>query len=161
METQGTGKTNTMPGGDIEQTFKLRPPDLITMTAIEAEVISARVKFPGSRFLLTALMEEVGELAGALLEDQDRDEIEKECIQVAAVGVRLCEELGAVLADPSSRGAFAELIREVGETARGLLQNKWKTTMKNQLAGVSSKAYVLDEHGDSTFNDLTEAEAKP
>ena len=42
-----------------------KPPQAITLIDVAAEVTRARAKFPSSRFLLTALMEEVGELAKA------------------------------------------------------------------------------------------------
>lgn len=38
--------------------------------AVEAEILRARTKFPDSTCSLAALMEEVGELANALLEEQ-------------------------------------------------------------------------------------------
>jgi len=81
-------------------------PDELTLTAIAAEVVRARTKFPSNAVLLAALMEEVGELANALLEhrfaviagkkpaelDDFRAEIQKEAIQVAAVAVRILED---------------------------------------------------------------------
>lgn len=67
-------------------------PEDLTTNAVRAEVVRARIKFPGSRFLLAALMEEVGELARAILQKKDTDAIEREAIQVAAVAVRIIEE---------------------------------------------------------------------
>ncbi len=72
----------------------------LTLQAIGAEVIRARLKFPHGSRLLAALMEECGELANALLElsfnpmqqDQWHDRVQKEAIQVAAVAVRILEE---------------------------------------------------------------------
>jgi NTP pyrophosphatase (non-canonical NTP hydrolase) len=72
--------------------FKTQTPEPITMDAIGAEVMRARIKFPGNRFLLAALTEEVGELAQAMLQRAPKDEIEKEAIQVAAVAIRILEE---------------------------------------------------------------------
>lgn len=63
-----------------------------TLQAISAECISARTKFPGRKFLLAALTEEVGELAKALLQGKPKDEIDKEAIQVACIAVRIIEE---------------------------------------------------------------------
>ncbi len=63
-----------------------------TLDAINDEVIAARVKHPGSNKLFVALVEEVGELAKALLQCKDRDEIDGEALQVAAMCVRLIEE---------------------------------------------------------------------
>lgn len=67
-------------------------PEELTMHAIAAEVIKARLKFPGNRFVFTALVEEVGELARAIIQRKDRDAIEREAIQVAAMCVRIIEE---------------------------------------------------------------------
>jgi NTP pyrophosphatase (non-canonical NTP hydrolase) len=64
----------------------------LTLQAISAECIKARHKFPNNRLLLAALMEEVGELARALLQGKPKDEIDKEAIQVASVAVRIIEE---------------------------------------------------------------------
>lgn len=71
---------------------RMQPPEELTLTAVGAEVMRARFKFPANAHLLAALMEEVGELAQAMLEGRPRDEIEKEAIQVACVAVRIVEE---------------------------------------------------------------------
>lgn len=70
-----------------------------SLDAIAREVTRARVKFPGNRFLLAALTEEVGELAQAMLQKRPGEEIAKEAIQVAAVAVRILEEGDASFAD--------------------------------------------------------------
>jgi NTP pyrophosphatase (non-canonical NTP hydrolase) len=76
----------------------------ITIQALNAEALSARLKFPTNDVLLAALMEEVGELANALLElryatlhnaagnEDRRDHVQKEAIQVAATALRILEE---------------------------------------------------------------------
>lgn len=69
-----------------------QPAEDVTMSAIQASVLHARAKFPGNQHLLAALMEEVGELAQAMLQDQPQFKIEKEALQVAAVAVRIVEE---------------------------------------------------------------------
>jgi hypothetical protein len=69
-----------------------RFPHPATMAAISAEVVLARTKFPGNRFLLAALTEEVGELAKAMLQRRDPDEVQREAIQVACVAIRILEE---------------------------------------------------------------------
>lgn len=74
-------------------------PQALTMDAIGAEVFVARTKFPGNRFLLAALTEEVGELARALLQRKPKDEIDRECLQIAAVAIRILEEGDASFAD--------------------------------------------------------------
>lgn len=56
------------------------------------ELVAARSKFPGNRFLLAALVEEVGELASAILQKSQISHIVKEAIQVACVAVRIAEE---------------------------------------------------------------------
>jgi NTP pyrophosphatase (non-canonical NTP hydrolase) len=67
-------------------------PDPLTLTAIAAETMRARIKFPENELLTVALMEEVGELAQAQLQGRPRDEIEREALQVAALAVRILEE---------------------------------------------------------------------
>jgi len=67
----------------------------LTLDAIAAEVVSARLKHPGRNKLFVALVEEVGELAQAMLQCKPKDEIEREAIQVAAQCVRIIEETDA------------------------------------------------------------------
>lgn len=64
----------------------------ITIDAIDAEMARARTKFPGNGKLLAALVEEVGELAKALLQRRAKEEIVAEAIQVAVVAIRIAEE---------------------------------------------------------------------
>lgn len=63
---------------------------------IDAELNFARAKFPGSNLNFPALVEEVGELAQALLEHKyqrkTRDEVFAEAIQVAVMAIRIAEE---------------------------------------------------------------------
>lgn len=75
---------------------------------VEEEVAKAKTKFPANNFLLPALMEEVGELAQALMEyaklrDPKRvwpthkviptkKDIYKEAVQVAAMAARIATE---------------------------------------------------------------------
>jgi len=65
---------------------------LTTIYALTAELARARTKFPQNSHLLAALMEEVGELANALLEKKPKTEIQREALQVATVAIRICEE---------------------------------------------------------------------
>lgn len=87
-------------------------PDDLTIQAVRAEVVRARLKFPKNHVMLAALMEEFGELANALLElrfatlrappagagrnehelDRLRDNVQKEAVQVAAVAIRILED---------------------------------------------------------------------
>ena len=63
-----------------------------TWGELNAEVFSARMKFPNNSFLLTALMEEVGELARAYLQGQGEQRVKAEALQVACVALRIYEE---------------------------------------------------------------------
>ena len=63
-----------------------------TIGELNAEVFSARMKFPGNSFLLTALMEEVGELARAYLHGDGHMRVKAEALQVATVALRIYEE---------------------------------------------------------------------
>lgn len=67
-------------------------PELDTIFALAGEVGRARDKFPSNRHLTHALIEEVGELAQAQLQNRSRDEIRREAIQVACVALRIFEE---------------------------------------------------------------------
>jgi len=62
-----------------------------TFAAIWQELERARTKFPSAECKLAALMEEVGELSKALL-DEPAERIVAEAIQVAALAIRLAEE---------------------------------------------------------------------
>ena len=63
-----------------------------TLNNIVREVADAREKFPSNRHMLAALMEEVGELAQALLDDQGSKRVYAEAKQVACVAIRIMEE---------------------------------------------------------------------
>lgn len=63
-----------------------------TLEAISVEVVRARTKFPSNAKMLAALVEEVGELAQALLQRKSLSDIRKEATQVACVAVRIIEE---------------------------------------------------------------------
>lgn len=65
-------------------------PELGTFGAIGKEVKNAREQFPSNEKLLAALVEEVGELAQAMIEDDGT--AEEEAVQVAAMAIRLIEE---------------------------------------------------------------------
>lgn len=62
-----------------------------TRLLLVAEMARARQKFPSNRFLLTALVEEVGECARALLSETP-ERVAEEAIQVACVALRIVEE---------------------------------------------------------------------
>lgn len=70
----------------------------IFIEMVAMEVSRARAKFPDSRRSFAALVEEVGELAQALLHvlekpgDMNRTRIREEAIQVAAMACRVATE---------------------------------------------------------------------
>lgn len=63
-----------------------------TMRLLMSELDEARAKHPGNAKLLAALVEEVGELAQALLKRKPDSDIRKEALQVACVAIRIIEE---------------------------------------------------------------------
>lgn len=58
------------------------------LDAIRTELSRARVLFPGRNLTLVALMEEVGELAKAAM-DEPRENVFKEAVQVAVMAMRV------------------------------------------------------------------------
>lgn len=76
---------------------RLSGPDGIVMAMVRGELIAARQQFPGSTHMLAALMEEVGELAQAMI-DHDRGgsqtaiQVLREAVQVASMAVRIAVE---------------------------------------------------------------------
>lgn len=89
---------------------KARPVGMSSLTyaKLQAELAEvSRTKFPGNRFLLAALTEEVGELAQALLQKSDRAAVVKEALQVAAVAIRIAEEGDASFVDITDEEAKA------------------------------------------------------
>jgi len=71
-----------------------------TIDALTAELARARAKFPGNRFLLAALCEELGELAEAVAHG-NKAEIRTEAVQVACVAIRIAEEDVRRMGDPT------------------------------------------------------------
>jgi len=63
-----------------------------SVRALADEIERARNKFPSNQHLLAALVEEVGELAKAFLENESPERIRAEAIQVACVAIRVFEE---------------------------------------------------------------------
>jgi len=125
-----------------------------TEADLSAEVTRARTKFPGSRFLLAALVEEVGELAEAVVSG-DKEAIYKEAIQCACVAVRIAEE-----GDPVAyhEWSFVSLTIATGRIAQGLLQ---KSKIGELVEGARRAIARIQESGDPTFADITDEEAKP
>lgn len=63
-----------------------------SVMALQDEIARARTKFPGNRFLLTALGEEYGELCQAVLQRKAKRSIQMEALQCACVAMRIFEE---------------------------------------------------------------------
>ena len=63
-----------------------------TLQALCSEVIRARTKFPGTKHLLAACTEELGELAQAMLQRKDEQAIRSEALQTACMALRIHEE---------------------------------------------------------------------
>ena len=59
---------------------------------VAEEMIRARRKFPRPELLMTALTEEVGELAQALLQYGNGPQSREEAVQVASTAIRILEE---------------------------------------------------------------------
>ena len=79
-----------------------------TLAKVEAEVWRARKLFPDPDGLSIALLEEIGELAQALLDrslprDDHDQRISEEAIQVAAVAVRISEEFDPLVDEVLSK----------------------------------------------------------
>lgn len=79
-----------LPGGRAPSTRE--EPGLEIMNAVCAEVVAARRKYPGNSHLLAALLEEAGEVSRAFLQDEGKDRVREEAIQVAAMAIRIAEE---------------------------------------------------------------------
>jgi len=67
------------------------------MEDLASEVLRARAKFPNHYNLNAALMEEIGELACAQMQQQGSAQIRKEAIQVMATAFRIMTEGDASL----------------------------------------------------------------
>lgn len=76
-----------------------RGPAAASLTALMERVAKGRAKFPGNRFMLAALTEEVGELARALLQRKGPEEVRAEALDVAVVAIRIFEEGDATFDD--------------------------------------------------------------
>jgi NTP pyrophosphatase (non-canonical NTP hydrolase) len=82
---------------DLSAHQRLNSVDGQIILMVRGELDAARGQFPESTHMLAALMEEVGELAQALME-HDRDgsqttqEVLREAVQVAAMAIRVAAE---------------------------------------------------------------------
>ena len=121
-----------------------------------AEMARARKKFPGNRYLLAALVEEVGELGEAMLSGT-REEAYQEALQCACVAMRIAEEGDAT--KYASR-YFISLVTSTGEIARGLLQ-KSRIRISMGLTSLKASVGLMEMDPDPTFAHVTDDEAKP
>lgn len=79
-----------------------RKSDVDFVALVLSEVEFARRKFPSNKVLFAALVEEVGEVAKAL-QDETRERVMSELVQVAAMALRL-----AVEGDPAYSNSLPE-----------------------------------------------------
>lgn len=70
----------------------LRLDALKSLLPLGDELIYARKKFPDNQYLMTALAEEVGELAEAFTLEPNSAAMRKEALQVACVAMRIATE---------------------------------------------------------------------
>lgn len=131
-------------------------PSPLILAALAAEVRRGRAKFPGNRFMLAVLAEELGELAEAMVK-RDRDAIHREAIHVAAIALRIAEEGDATTYHIDS---LIQLVAACGATARYLLQRRGRD-LSFVLGLVWSTAKRIQDSGDPTFDDIADQEAQP
>lgn len=125
-------------------------------SGIEYQLARGRAKFPGGRFLLAGLVEELGELCDAMIRG-DRIAIVAEAHQVAAVAIRIAED-----GDGTNwiNSDFAAIVSLLGETARALLQRTGDTCFE-AISDVALRCFHRKQSADPTFDDLTDEEAQP
>lgn len=140
---------------DPDPVIKALHPHSLTIDALSSEIVRGRTKFPGHRFMLAALVEEVGELAGGIVAG-DRGAIIREAIQVAGLGIRIAEEGDDKQYPPDG---FVELVYSLGGVARYAMQRR-EMDYLSALGMLQSAAHRI-AHGDSTFADITDQEAQP
>jgi len=63
---------------------------------VQLEHAHAVTKYPAPNKNLAALVEEVGEVARALLENKPREQLYNECVQVATMAVRIAMEAESI-----------------------------------------------------------------
>lgn len=85
------------PTPDYQAHERLTSKDGLVFAMIRGELEGARKAFPGSTHMLAALVEEVGELAQALIEHdraqaKSAPEVLREAVQVACMAIRVATE---------------------------------------------------------------------
>ncbi len=76
---------------------RLTSPDGLVFVMIRDELAAARTAFPGTTHMLCALVEEVGEVAKAMMEHDRKEgtsvqEVLREAVQVASMAIRVAVE---------------------------------------------------------------------
>lgn len=91
------------------------------LVPLQEELVHARTKFPSNRYLMTALAEEIGEMADAWLAEPNSPHARHEALQVACVAMRIamegadpvgeCREIVEAMQDlePQARAFFKSL----------------------------------------------------
>ncbi len=85
------------PSPDAQAQERLTSPDGLVMKMVADEVAAAREAFPGKTHMLAALVEEVGEVAQAIMQHDRKQgtsvhEVLREAVQVGAMAIRLAVE---------------------------------------------------------------------
>ena len=85
------------PSPDTQAQERLTSPDGLVMKMVADEVAAAREAFPGKTHMLAALVEEVGEVAQAIMQHDRKQgtsvhEVLREAVQVGAMAIRLAVE---------------------------------------------------------------------
>jgi hypothetical protein len=142
-------------------------PNPTSVEDLAEEMVRARTKFPGNRFLLAACMEELGELAQALVAKEPIGEIRNEAKQTACVAMRIFEEgdgsFNATdydLAGTPGELFFTLLVAEVGQLARALLQRK-QDSIPTCVGNIMRYANRISHEGDPMFANVADEHAKP
>jgi hypothetical protein len=112
---------------------------------LHGEIRRGMAKFPRSRFMLFALLEEVGELIEAVVNRRAVGDVEvrREALQVAAVAVRIAEE-----GDETHYGSSAALnvAAWLGEYVRLALQRGDMDAVGVELLAAAARLCVSGDH---------------
>lgn len=135
---------------------------LESVSALDAEIERCRAKFPSPRFLLPALIEEVGELAQAIMAG-DRKATIKEAIQVACVAMRIAEERDPI---EYSTSPTAEAAVRLGEYVRNTIARRTSVAMRHiehlgNIVDTLFRQKAAQRMTDACFAGRTAEEAKP
>lgn len=130
---------------------------------LNEEIVRARTKFPGNRFLFSALIEEVGEAADEYAwptgetAQSIRERRKMELLQVACVAMRLYEEDDP--AYPHGRHSITKAMAMLGRLVKATLQRRSRD--ERAMDADSVIAWVDGAiNDDDTYDSLTDAESK-